>query len=281
MKLGALVFDVDGTLADTEEAHRCAFNEAFQQLGIEWNWSRPMYAHLLRTTGGKERLAAHIASLPLGPTERQLFAERIEEIHRAKTSNYTRMVLAGEVPLRDGVARLLDEAARRRIRLGIATTTTFANIEALLCTCLGAGALNRFAVIGAGDDVARKKPAGDIYEYVLRRLGAAPDECVAIEDSANGLCAAKSAGLFTIVTPSYWTRTEDFSAADLVLPSLGSPDRPLPPQAAALVGNDVLGIREIDRQLIAAKANDVRTFDVKANDTAAFDIKANDVTAFE
>ncbi|MDB6086627.1 MAG: HAD-superfamily hydrolase, subfamily variant 3 [Gammaproteobacteria bacterium] len=253
MKLGALIFDVDGTLADTEEAHRCAFNDAFRQLGMDWNWSRPTYAHLLATTGGKERLAAFIGSLPLAPAERLALTGRIEAIHAAKTQNYTRMVLAGEVPLRDGVARLLDDAARSSIRLGIASTTSFVNIEALLRTCLGPGAIDRFAVIGAGDQVARKKPAADIYEYVLKRLNAAPHECVAIEDSANGLEAAKAAGLYTLITPSYWTRSEDFSSADLVLPSLGSIERPLTPRAALIVGNRVLGIRELDRRLHAIR----------------------------
>jgi beta-phosphoglucomutase-like phosphatase (HAD superfamily) len=251
--LKALIFDVDGTLADTEEAHRRAFNEAFQQLGLPWNWSKPKYAHLLLTAGGKERLAAYIDSLDLPPTGRLELMGRIESIHRAKTLNYTRMVLAGGVALRDGVARLIDDAARAHVSLGIATTTTFANVEALLRMGVGAGALDRFAVIGAAGNAARKKPAADIYEYVLRQLGASPQECVAIEDSANGLRAAKAAGLYTIVTPSYWTRAEDFSDADLVLPSLGSAERPLLPRAAALVGNTMLGIREICRQLDALR----------------------------
>ncbi len=253
MKLSALIFDVDGTLADTEEAHRCAFNLAFDQLGLDWNWSRPKYAHLLMTAGGKERLGVHIDSLSLTAAERQALTDRIGDIHRAKTAHFTRMVLAGEVPLRDGVVRLIDEAVRTGVRVCIASTTTYANIEALLRTHLGADALDRFAVIGAADQAARKKPAPDIYDYVVRRLEASTEECVAIEDSANGLRAAKAAGLYTIVTPSYWTRTEDFSAADLVLPSLGSPERPLPARAAALVGNDVLDVHHIDRQLDAVR----------------------------
>src|SRR5450631_3028526 len=110
MRLSSLIFDVDGTLADTEEAHRCAFNEAFEQLGLGWTWSKPEYAHLLLTTGGKERLAAYIGSLSLPRAERDALTERIGEIHRAKTANFTRTVLAGGVPLRDGVERLLDEA---------------------------------------------------------------------------------------------------------------------------------------------------------------------------
>jgi HAD superfamily hydrolase (TIGR01509 family) len=253
MKLKALIFDVDGTLADTEEAHRRAFNEAFDQLELPWNWSRPTYAHLLLTTGGKERIGAYVDSLDLSPAERQALNGRVDHIHRIKTHHYARLVLEGQAPLRDGVARLIDEAERAGVRLAIATTTTFANIEALLRTALGADALGRFAVIGAGDEVARKKPAPDIYHLVLERLDLIPQECVAIEDSANGLRAAKAAGLCTIVTPSYWTRTEDFSSADLVLPSLGGAERPLPARAAALIGNTMLGIREIDRQLVALR----------------------------
>lgn len=222
MRLKALIFDVDGTLADTEEAHRCAFNEAFQHFGLDWNWSRPRYAHLLSTTGGKERLAAYIASLSLAPEATFELTARIGDIHRTKTLNYTRLVRAGSVPLREGVTRLIDDAARSGVRLSIASTTTYANIDALLRTNLGADAMMRFAVIGAGDHVSNKKPAADIYDYVLHRLHLRADECVAIEDSEHGLRAAKAAGLYTIVTPSYWTQSEDFSAADMVLPSLDS-----------------------------------------------------------
>jgi len=133
--------------------------------------------------------------------------------------------------------------------LAIASTTTLANIETLLRTALGRYSMQRFAVVGAGDQVRHKKPAPEIYRFVLRELARPAEECVAIEDSRNGLTAAKTAGLYTVVTPSYWTLAEDFSAADLVLPSLGSSSRPLPPRAAALVGHSMLGIREIDRQL--------------------------------
>jgi beta-phosphoglucomutase-like phosphatase (HAD superfamily) len=232
MILRALIFDVDGTLADTEEAHRRAFNEAFWQAGLDWHWTKIRYSHLLRVTGGKERLAAFIRTLAASPAEREELNERIPYIHEAKTRNYTRMMHAGLVALRQGVERLLDEAHGAGIRLALASTTTYANIEALLGSTLGAGAIQRFAAISAGDQVPRKKPAPDIYVHVLRQLQASPDECVAIEDSANGLAAAKAAGLFTIVTPSDWTRAENFSAADMVLPSL-----------------EALGLRDIDREL--------------------------------
>jgi beta-phosphoglucomutase-like phosphatase (HAD superfamily) len=251
--LKAIIFDVDGTLADTEEAHRRSFNEAFREAGLDWNWSKPQYAELLLTTGGKERIAAHLRTLELAPLERAALEARIADLHKAKTAHYMRLVSSGEVALRDGVERLLDEARDARLPLAIATTTTAANIEALLRTTLGPDAMARFAVIGAGDQVLHKKPAPDIYTLVLRELGLAAADCVAIEDSANGLNAAKAAGIFTIVTPSYWTQGENFAAADLLLPGLGSAARPLTHRAAQLIGGGVLGIREIDRQLMAAR----------------------------
>lgn len=221
MRLKALIFDVDGTLADTEEAHRCAFNEAFARHGLDWHWSRAKYAELLKTTGGKERLREFIGGLDAAAGERRLLLERVADIHRTKTEIYTALVESGAVTLRDGVERLLDEAGAAGLQLAIASTTTLENIETLLRSTLGPHAARRFAVIGAGDQVRRKKPAPDIYHFVLRALARSPHECAAIEDSANGLKAARAAGLFTIVTPSFWTRDEDFSDADLVLPRLG------------------------------------------------------------
>jgi beta-phosphoglucomutase-like phosphatase (HAD superfamily) len=232
MKLKALIFDVDGTLADTEEAHRCAFNQAFRRHGLEWHWSGSRYAHLLLTAGGKERLGAYIDSLPLGAAEHGELRRQIGAIHQTKTDIYASMIAQGTVRLRDGVERLIDEAAGANVQLAIASTTTLANIEVLLRATLGRHSPQRFAVIGAGDQVRHKKPAPEIYRFVLRELARPAAECAAIEDSAAGLTAAKTAGVFTVVTPSSWTAGEDFSTADLVLPSL-----------------QTLGIREIDDRL--------------------------------
>jgi HAD superfamily hydrolase (TIGR01509 family) len=227
MKIKALIFDVDGTLADTEEAHRRAFNRAFEQHKLAWHWSEQEYARLLETTGGKERLGAYVDSLGVDATERRELKARIPALHAAKTENYTQLIREGLVPLREGVVRLIEEAERAGVKLSIASTTTFANIEALLSVNLGAGALDRFRVIGAAEQAERKKPSPDVFEYVLEQLQERSADCVAIEDSANGLAAAKAAGLFTVVTPSPWTRLENFAEADLVLPSLGSSPHPL------------------------------------------------------
>jgi beta-phosphoglucomutase-like phosphatase (HAD superfamily) len=233
MKLKALIFDVDGTLADTEEEHRQAFNEAFHAHGLDWHWSKPHYAQLLSVTGGKERMRAYVATLRLDPTQVDALLAKVPAVHATKTHIYGARVREGGVPLRDGVARLLDDCLRSGVRLAIASTTSAGNIDALLSSSFGPKGRELFCVIGAGDCIPHKKPAPDIYHWVLRELGEPTCGCAAIEDSANGLQAAKTAGLYTIVTPSYWTRAEDFSAADLLLPSLSSAP----------------GIEDIDRRL--------------------------------
>jgi len=226
VRIKAIIFDVDGTLADTEEAHREAFHSAFAEHRLDWHWSTSDYARWLGVTGGKERLAAFVESLPLSSEERAALNARIPAIHRTKSDHYTRLVRMGRVPLRAGIKRLLKEAESAGVTLAIASTTTRENIDALLGAHFGDGATGRFSVIGAGDAVAQKKPAPDIYRFVLRELGESSADCVAVEDSVQGLAAAKRAGLFTVVTPSDWTCGEDFSGADLLLTSWDSCDRP-------------------------------------------------------
>lgn len=227
MTIHALLFDVDGTLADTEEAHRRSFNAAFGTCGLDWQWSPAEYRALLRVTGGKERIAAHVDTLDLPASHQRILRERIPEIHAEKTRCYGQIVADGSVPLRSGVARLIGEARESGCLLGIATTTTAANVEALLSATLGPDALDAFAVIVCGDAVRAKKPAPDIYELALRTLGLDAEQAVAFEDSENGLRAARAAGLYTVVTPTYWTEDGDLRGADLLLPELGDPDRPI------------------------------------------------------
>ena len=220
MTLRGLIFDVDGTLADTEEAHRQAFNGAFGRHELSWAWSRSLYAQLLRVTGGKERIAHYVDSLDLEEARKDALRTRIGAIHRTKTELYARHVAAGRLPLRPGVARLLEEARTAGLKLAIATTTTPANVLALLEGTLGADAPDWFEAIIAGDMVPDKKPAPDAYLEALHRLGVPPEQCVAFEDSHNGLRSALAAGLRTVVTPSDWTRNEDFTGAARIMPSL-------------------------------------------------------------
>ncbi len=253
MSIKALIFDVDGTLADTEEAHRVAFNLAFERHRMGWMWSRTEYRSLLAVNGGKERIASYIRSLPLGETSRRRLLERVPVIHADKTRFYGSLVRDGGVPLRDGVARLLAEARGASCRLAIASTTTAVNVTALLQAALGQGGVAMFSVIVCGDQVRAKKPAPDIYQLALHRLALTADQAVAFEDSFNGLRAATAAGLWTVVTPTLWTDSGDFSAAGLVLPRLGDPWNPLPAEPGlALATQAWLRFDELQQLAFAA-----------------------------
>ena len=244
-RIEALIFDVDGTLADTEEAHRQAFNDAFRAHGLAFTWSRELYRELLQVTGGKERLAAFFHRARLTASERVLLSDLIPRLHATKTSFYLERMKLGRVPLRAGVRRLLTEARAAGVRLAIASTTSPDNVSALLEGVLGYGALNEFSVIATGDAVPRKKPAPDIYLLALGRLGLPARRAVAFEDSAIGVAAAKAAGLLTVATPSDWTQGQDLARADLILPSLGDPGSPLGAADAWRIGAPYLGLEQL------------------------------------
>jgi HAD superfamily hydrolase (TIGR01509 family) len=244
-RIEALIFDVDGTLADTEEAHRQAFNDAFQAHGLEYRWSRALYGELLQVTGGKERLASYFDRIRLPASERQRLAGLIPRLHATKTSFYRERLERGWVPLRPGVRRLMAQARAAGVRLAIASTTSPDNVAALLDGALGCMALEGFSVIATGDAVPRKKPAPDIYLLALNRLGITPRDAIAFEDSAIGVAAAKAAGLLTVATPNDWTRGQDFAAADLVLPCLADPESPLGAADAWRIGAPYLGLEQL------------------------------------
>jgi len=218
----ALIFDVDGTLAETEDAHRLAFNAAFAEAGLDWVWDVALYGRLLDVTGGKERIRFYLELAGLPP----LPPEAIARLHARKTDLYVAHVDAGRLALRPGIARLIHAARAAGVPLAIATTTSLANVESLLRSTLGDQAPGWFAAIGAGDMVARKKPAPDVYEWVLSRLALPPARCIAFEDSRNGLDAALAAGLPTVITVSRYTDTQAFPGALCVLNHLGEPDAP-------------------------------------------------------
>ena len=221
--LQALIFDVDGTLADTErDGHRPAFNAAFAEAGLSWRWDEALYGELLSVTGGKERMRFFCERHDPAFLRQADVGHRIKALHAAKTRHYVRLLETGAIPLQPGVARLLREAHAAGLRLAVATTTTPENVTALLPAELMA----LFETVGAGDTVAHKKPAPDIYQWVLARLGLPPSACLAFEDSANGLKASLAAGLPTVVTQSEYTRDHRFAGALAVLSDLGEPGRP-------------------------------------------------------
>jgi HAD superfamily hydrolase (TIGR01509 family) len=229
--LQALIFDVDGTLADTErDGHRVAFNAAFAEHGLDWHWDEALYGELLQVAGGVERMAHYArACRALALPDSELSA-LLKRLHASKTRHYVQRVAAGAVRLRPGVERLIREARREGLRLAIATTTTRDNVIALLQATLGADAPGWFDVMGTAQEVAAKKPDPAVYRWVLDRLRLPADAALAFEDSGHGVTAATAAGLRCIVTPTDYSAGDDFGAASVRLADLDRhPDDPLRP----------------------------------------------------
>lgn len=259
MSIEALIFDVDGTMADTEEAHRVAFNLAFERYRLGWSWQPSEYRELLKITGGKERLSYHIKSLAVPDAQRQRLLAAVPDIHAEKTRFYSSIVADGAVPLRPGVVRLIEEALAAGCKLAIASTTTSVNIDALLAATLGPRGPDLFTTIACGDQVRAKKPAPDIYRLAMRGLDVLPEHAIAFEDSLNGYRAATVAGLRTVVTTNFWTRDHEFPSSAWVLPHLGDPALPLPDEPGGRLEHAAwLTLAELQHRVDRAAAAPVR-----------------------
>lgn len=245
-ELKALIFDVDGTLADTErDGHRVAFNLAFADAGLNWDWTVEIYEDLLSVTGGKERMKFFLDKYQPDFKPPGNLDAYIADMHKAKTAHYTELLSKGKIPLRPGVERLLNEAREQGLRLAIATTTTPENVSALLTHTLGVESMDWFEVIAAGDIVPAKKPAPDIYDWALDKMNLTAEECIAFEDSHNGILSSLGANLKTIITINDYTRDHDFNGAVIVLDQYGEPDSPF-----TVIAGDSHGHRFLDIDMI-------------------------------
>jgi len=225
--LKAIIFDCDGVLVDTErDGHRVGFNRAFKEFGIDAEWDVPLYGKLLQVAGGKERMRAYFDEYgwPEAAASEEVKDALIKDLHKAKTEITAGLVGEGALQLRPGIARIVDEAIAASVTLGVCTTSNPLFIDAVL-DLFGPERKAKFAFVHAGDCVARKKPDPEIYELAKVSLKLPVEQCVVIEDSRNGLLAAKGAGLPCLITTSTYTVDEDFSEADRVVPELGdAPD---------------------------------------------------------
>ena len=207
----ALIFDVDGTLADTEDAHREAFNDAFKDFGFDWHWDRVLYKKLLKVTGGKQRIRFFLEDHHPDVLERDDIDELIPNLHKTKTKHFVERLKNGQVPLRPGIEELINEARAKDLTIAIATTTTPVNVQTLISVNLGEEALDWFACIGDGGVVPILKPEPDVYNWVLDKLGLEPGETLALEDSRNGLVACERSGVPVLVVTNDYTEGQDFT----------------------------------------------------------------------
>ncbi len=220
-QLKALIFDCDGVLVDTErDGHRVAFNKAFAKKGYNIEWDVELYKELLKVAGGKERMR-HYFDQTRWPEDVTDKDSLIKELHKLKTDLFMQIIESGELPLRPGTARLVDEAIAENVDLAVCSTANERAVNLVVEKLLGPERKAKFDLILAGDVVSKKKPDPEIYNLALQRLDLKPNECVVIEDSRNGLLAAKTAGIYCVITTNSYTKDEDFTEADVVVSELG------------------------------------------------------------
>ena len=248
--LRAVLWDVDGTLAETErEGHRIAFNQAFSEHGLDWHWDVPRYGELLSVTGGRERILFDMPFHHDAPASAEQRESLALQLHRRKNRIYAELVAQGQVPLRDGVKDLWRSCLRAGVRLGIVTTTSRANVEALLGRHLGPDWSDRFACVICGEDVQAKKPDPEAYRLALQRLQLSAGQVIAVEDSPIGLRAADAAGIATVVTPStYFPDDPHYAHAMAVGPGFHQATGWRTPQGACTIQHSP-DVYDLDRWL--------------------------------
>jgi len=260
-KLKAIIFDVDGTLAATEETHRQAFNEAFKEFNIPFQWSVSEYIELLNISGGKERILKFLQSKEYIAPENGNLRKYTLKVHQRKSEIYREKLIAGHIGLRIGVERLIKESKQKGIVMAIATCTSTTNVEALLKNALGGTALSYFDTLVCCDLVANKKPSPAVYQYALANLGLKPENCVVIEDTGNGNLAALAAGMKSVITTHPLTVDEDFTGASLVIDQLGEPDEHFTVLSGNALGADYVDVDLLEK-IISSDCSDPRISDL-------------------
>jgi HAD superfamily hydrolase (TIGR01509 family) len=219
----AVLWDVDGTLAETErDGHRVAFNQAFAAAGVPWRWSEERYGELLAVPGGRERLLHDMQAQPAAPATAHERVSLAAHLHQLKNQHYAAIVSRGELPLRAGVAALLEDCRKVATHLAVVTTTSRCNVAALLARHLGEGWAAQFAAVVCAEDAPRKKPDPLAYQIALQRLGVPAHATVAIEDSPAGVAAAQRAQVPVVLTRSHYFPATDAAPVLASGPSLGA-----------------------------------------------------------
>ncbi|RYH12096.1 HAD-IA family hydrolase [Tropicimonas sp. IMCC6043] len=213
----ALLFDMDGTLVETEDVHRRAFNAAFEDMALDWHWDAECYRGLLAVSGAVERMGYFQSRLP---EAERVPTDRLKEVYQSKRQHFFRLLEANPLPFRAGVTELLDTARAHGLSRAVVTAASRPSFETVAQSCLPAPAEEIFDTVVTGDDVARKKPDPECYLLALARLGCAPEDALVFEDSPVGHAAAVAAGIRVVVTPSPDGPQDGNYGDSLVLPSL-------------------------------------------------------------
>ncbi len=248
-KIKAVFFDQDGVIIDTErDGHRVAFNMGFKEFGFTDEWSVEYYHELLQVAGGKERMKHHSRTRGFSkPVPEEDLDDLVKEMHKRKTAIFVEMIEKGELPLRPGVKRLMQEINQAGLVLGVCTTS---NERSARAVAYGVLKDIKFDFVLAGDVVSKKKPDPEIYNLALEKSNLKPEECIVIEDSRNGVLAANAAGLHIVATTNIYTEKEDLSDADIIVTSLGDPDGEKGELKKGELSQDYDGVLHLD-QLVA------------------------------
>ncbi len=254
MGLKALLFDVDGTLAESEDIHREAFNAAFREFGVSWHWDRAIYREILSVGGGRERIRHYIERSAPEACQRPDFYSYVDAMYNAKSRAYAEMLAESGVWVRPGVWRILNECRDAGIRLAICSAASERSLRQVFENGLGMDVFDWFEVVGHGDLVSARKPAPDIYQWVLKEMMLPPQACLAIEDSPQGLRSSLAAGVAAVVSVSKYFEGEDFSGAVAVVSDLGEPGLPF-----TILSGDAQGRGYIDLDLLRIWHADANT----------------------